>query len=1148
MKTTYRLILPVLAICLFHTADISAQQPDCTRNFTTVTTVLTAGAKDTAAVNALPNTAAARTVTYYDGLGFPSQIISEGAIQGGLHDLITHKEYDRYMRESRIFLPYADMSASGANFRPNAEKATIDFYSSQALTGMSPDPAPYSVTVYENSLLDRVMEQGFPGNVWQPAAERTDTSGRTAVNGYGTCRLLLFSGVKNWAVTGSGITRKSYYSPGKLVRRTYRDEDWTSGYNGTVDVYTDYNDNTVLERRWIIEEGKDKPLDTYYVYDELERLRYVLPPALSESLANKINVDENDPDMLLYAYVYHYNNRGECCWKRLPGCGPVSMLYDGHSRMVLSQDGNLAEEDKWTAYWYDGLGRPAVIAKCPLPYSGDISKTEFTAVYSGEEGHAGGYVLSPPLPDGSIMQNVIYYDSYDFIKYAPQECRDSLKAYDPPVIDLPPRPYVKVSVKDSNEKPVPVPIRPIQTSRHDRFGAGRVTGRIVWTSDPERSPLYSSYYYDERGDIFQSHSQNHLGGWETVKTKYSFTRQPVNRVLSHSTGNTVVTEAYTYTYDNMDRLLKVIHRLGDGEEVILADNRYDLLGRLASDARNGNGKLMTEYSYNIRQWLTKKESKSFCENLFYNDIPAGDTDAVPRYAGGISSYTWKYGGTGINGCNFFYDGLRRLTEATVCNDVNVHGPFSTSYTYDSQGNITRMTRGSRTDSGGSASVFNMEYNGNRLSGMTRSVKSTAQILTPDNSPDVTAQYEYDANGNMTRDINNGIAMMSYNVLNLPDRVTAIDGNLNITSQYLYSCDGEKMQVRTECPDGNVSVTDYCSNLVYRDGTLERIIVDGGYIEDGRYRFFVTDHLGSVRAVTDTNGNELQTLDYYPYGQVTEKSVSSSGYALNNIADSLDDVSQPYRFNGKESQEFAWIPYLDYGARYYSPDATRWTTMDPLAEKYYFISPYAFCSNNPVNFVDADGEDIYRYDFKTGQFNLFKQTNDPYDQIAKFAFNKDTGDYELKTNKKGKAKLEINKIEKGILQDGINFMENSQVWSTDNVSVEGFQDFIIQFSDMVGKEMAGYYYITQESSDIKFIHMGRGKNNRYNSSTSIPGITEVRPDLFGKVYPHTSWHTHPSYAESKMNPSEKDYNHKTNQSANGVKRFIILTGGLPIIEY
>ena len=45
-----------------------------------------------------------------------------------------------------------------------------------------------------------------------------------------------------------------------------------------------------------------------------------------------------------------------------------------------------------------------------------------------------------------------------------------------------------------------------------------------------------------------------------------------------------------------------------------------------------------------------------------------------------------------------------------------------------------------------------------------------------------------------------------------------------------------------------------------------------------------------------------------------------------------------------------LPYLDYGARFYSPQSTVWTSVDPLAEKYYFISPYAFCSNNPVNFA------------------------------------------------------------------------------------------------------------------------------------------------------------------------------------------------------
>ena len=45
---------------------------------------------------------------------------------------------------------------------------------------------------------------------------------------------------------------------------------------------------------------------------------------------------------------------------------------------------------------------------------------------------------------------------------------------------------------------------------------------------------------------------------------------------------------------------------------------------------------------------------------------------------------------------------------------------------------------------------------------------------------------------------------------------------------------------------------------------------------------------------------------------------------------------------------------DYGARYYAPAFGRWTSPDPLADKYYSVSPYAFCGNNPVNFVDPDG--------------------------------------------------------------------------------------------------------------------------------------------------------------------------------------------------
>lgn len=64
--------------------------------------------------------------------------------------------------------------------------------------------------------------------------------------------------------------------------------------------------------------------------------------------------------------------------------------------------------------------------------------------------------------------------------------------------------------------------------------------------------------------------------------------------------------------------------------------------------------------------------------------------------------------------------------------------------------------------------------------------------------------------------------------------------------------------------------------------------------------------------------------------------------------------QPFRFGGKENLGSVGLNLLDFGARMFSPSAMRWTTMDPMAEKYYDISPYVYCAGNPVNYVDPDG--------------------------------------------------------------------------------------------------------------------------------------------------------------------------------------------------
>jgi len=107
-------------------------------------------------------------------------------------------------------------------------------------------------------------------------------------------------------------------------------------------------------------------------------------------------------------------------------------------------------------------------------------------------------------------------------------------------------------------------------------------------------------------------------------------------------------------------------------------------------------------------------------------------------------------------------------------------------------------------------------------------------------------------------------------------------------------------------------------------------------------YHVNDYLCSVRVVTDARGEVLERNDYSGFG----KRLASSAGSANR-----------YRFSGKEEQSFAGVPWQDFGARMYDPDLARWTTPDPLAEKYPGISPYVYCNDNPVNIVDTDGEAI-----------------------------------------------------------------------------------------------------------------------------------------------------------------------------------------------
>ncbi len=235
------------------------------------------------------------------------------------------------------------------------------------------------------------------------------------------------------------------------------------------------------------------------------------------------------------------------------------------------------------------------------------------------------------------------------------------------------------------------------------------------------------------------------------------------------------------------------------------------------------------------------------------------------------------------------------------------------------------------------------------------------------------EYDYDANGNMVSDRNRSTKLQYGLMHNMPifirfDQTGGGGGggggsihdseeNERSTTSYSgdivnhYTYQGRKLGKQVYNSQHTLTVDElYYDELMLSFGAPARISHEDGYIAldengDATFYYYLKDHLGNVRSVIIPDANNLpvvsQANDYFPFG----------------MSYSTDLNANKFLYNSKEEQEMPGR-WLDYGFRFYDSHLARFHSVDPLAEKYYPISPYVYVANNPLIYIDPDGREIW----------------------------------------------------------------------------------------------------------------------------------------------------------------------------------------------
>jgi len=426
------------------------------------------------------------------------------------------------------------------------------------------------------------------------------------------------------------------------------------------------------------------------------------------------------------------------------------------------------------------------------------------------------------------------------------------------------------------------------------------------------------YEYDDLGNILRIVYPAALDG---ARLNACYQINPLNQITAISQSQDFTKPLAAFSYDAAGNPL---------------ENQFGLAG--------GEG-IKQRYTYNPPFWPTDISIRNqagtdlFRETLTYTE--GGYKDAA-YYDGTIASSLIQTGGAG-NGqdqFHFSYDQVGQLVNAQNPQQPARNLGVTEPVRHDANGNFLDFTAGGTP----------YRYNYNKGLQQVSSVVDTASSTT-------IADFEYDGNGNAVRaatfasglTTDHDLTITYDPAMMLPVKVEDA-GSGGCTVNLIYGChndrvmkqvsggtaqSGKKLYIRGTCAlplmerstDGSAHM-EVC--YIYGPGGLIAM-------RKGTEMYHILkDHLGSVRAVLDLQGNIAASYQYLSYGAVTRTQEPTPGFMT-------------YLYTGQEYDEE--IGLYNYRARFYCAGLGRFIAIDPGRQ---YFSPYLYASNNPVMFVDPTG--------------------------------------------------------------------------------------------------------------------------------------------------------------------------------------------------